>query len=91
MPVIKRHQTLIDFAVQYTGSVEGIMQVASLNNISPTDDALAGVNLLYGAVIDVKNSFATLKNEVATDGRLQEAVSLEGIGYWNIGLNFKVS
>lgn len=91
MPVIKRHQTLLDFAVQFTGSFEGLIQVAILNNLSPTDDTPVGENLLVGETIDIKNAYSSLKNEISTEGRLQEDLRLQGIDYWIIGLDFKVS
>ncbi|KAA2245485.1 hypothetical protein F0L74_05880 [Chitinophaga agrisoli] len=91
MPVIKRHQTLADFATQYTGSIQGLVQVAQLNGLSMTDDIAPGTDLVTGEVIDVRNSTQTTGDEIATIGRVLEPEQLEGIGYWIISLDFKVS
>ena len=91
MPVIKRHQTLLDFALQYTGSAEGLIQVALLNGFSITDDSPPGADLAAGPVINLKESSFTTGNEISTYNRLPEAGILEGIGYWIIAQTFKVS
>lgn len=91
MQVIKRHQTLADFAVQWTGSVQGWVQVAILNEYSLTDDVPGGTQLQTGDVIDLKQSTYTTGEEIATNGRQTGPVQLEGIGVWIINLDFKVS
>lgn len=91
MPVIKRHQTLLDFALQFTGSAEGLVQVAKLNGLSLTNDTPVGQDLLTGPVINLKESTFTTGDEISTLNRLPEPIVLEGIGYWIIGKNFKVS
>jgi len=91
MPSIKRHQTLLDFATQWTGSAQGLIQVALLNGLSPTDDIAPGTALLTGEVIDFKNSTYNTGAEIATNRFFTETAVNEGIGYWIINLNFKVS
>ena len=93
MPIIKRHQTLLDFAVQHAGSVEALLPVAQLAGISPTEEVAPGTLLQAGNVLDIKvvAFFTGTNDEIATNFVFQEPPRLEGIGYWIISLDFKVS
>jgi hypothetical protein len=44
MPVIKKHQTLLDYVVEQGGSIMAWFDVARLNDFSLTEDVAAGVN-----------------------------------------------
>lgn len=45
MPLINKHETLLDFVVKSAGSVAGLFDVALLNGNSITDDIAAGTQL----------------------------------------------
>lgn len=94
MPVIRRHQTLLDFSVQWSGSVEGLITLALSTGTSPTDDAVPGAQLPVIPILDAKvaGSFASSGNEIATANKqVAGPPQPEGIGYWIIAQDFKVS
>lgn len=87
MPIIKRHQTLLDFATQKQGSAEGLVQMALNNELSVTDDVAGGTVLQTSDAIDT-NTAAQLANiDIATK---DNAPQNEGIGYWGLGTTFKI-
>jgi hypothetical protein len=90
---IKRHQTIVDFAVQHVGSIDGWLQVALSNVLSLTDDVQAGTQLEIGEIINnkVATFFIQSGNEIASKRNGQTAEIKEGIGFWIVSLNFKVS
>ena len=40
--VVLHNQSLLDLALQHTGTIESIFELAMLNNLSITDDVVAG-------------------------------------------------
>lgn len=91
------NQTLLDVAIRHCGTVQAVVDIAILNNISITDDLIPGQIILipskdYGFQ-EVVNFFALNKIDPATaltenDEALTEGNS--GIGFWEIGNNFIV-
>lgn len=91
------NQSLLDVAIRHCGTVEAVLDIAVLNNISITDDLILGQlielpNKDYGSQ-EVINFFETNKIDPATaltqdDEALNEGNS--GIGFWEIGNNFIV-
>lgn len=94
---ILHHQSLLDLAIQYTGSVENAFDLALQNNRSLTDDLEAGESIqliAYGIQQnkDILNYYTAKNIQPATAVIiLPEEERLEGIGYWAISVDFKVS
>jgi hypothetical protein len=87
-------QTLIDIAMQYCGDADKVaMQLSELNSISLTADLQPGDAIIIPAVLieNKKNveEFASKELEPASND--DNEVKPEGIGYWKINLDFKVS
>ena len=40
--VVLHNQSLLDLALQHTGTIESVFELAMLNNLSITDDVVAG-------------------------------------------------
>ena len=94
--VVLHHQSFLDLAIQHTGSVENAFLLALSNGKSLTDDLTAGEQLsLENAQNnkDILSYYQSKKLQPATgvsrtgDSSLQ----LQGIGYWVISNDFKVS
>ncbi|MFW2137096.1 hypothetical protein ACK2M7_12595 [Chryseobacterium sp. TY4] len=95
---ILHNQSLFDVAIQHTGNVTNAFAIAAANGLSVTallasgavinlPDAVEMNNDLYGFYTAKKIQPATAWTG-ETDNGEQE---LEGIGYWIINKNFKVS
>ncbi len=59
--IVKQGQCLFDIAMQTTGSAESVFELASLNNLSITDDLIPGTVLTTpdvsdGKIVDYYNS-----------------------------------
>lgn len=94
---VLHNQSLLDLAIQHTGSAQNALQIAQVNGLSLT------AMLIAGAEVDIPQTakedtamlefYQAKKIQPATDityeGEAEE--ELEGIGYWIINKNFKVS
>lgn len=98
MQIIALHnQTLLDIAIRHCGTVEAVVDIAILNNISITDDLIPGQIILipdkdYGNQ-EVINYFNANKIDPATaltDEHIELTEGNSGIGFWEIGNNFIV-
>ena len=94
--IILHNQSLLDLAVQHTGSVENTFALAVVNGLSLTDDLPAGTEINLPDSVnkdsDVLNYYTAKRLQPATAVIiLSEAERLEGIGYWVIQTDFKVS
>ena len=95
--VVLHHQSFLDLAIQHTGSVENAFILALQNGKSLTDDLESGEALnLEPTTInqnkDILSYYQSKKLQPATAVILPpEAERLEGIGYWVIQTDFKVS
>ena len=47
---VLHNQSLLDLALQHTGTIESIFELAVLNEKSITDDMVAGTSLLIGEI-----------------------------------------
>ena len=94
---ILHNQSLLDLAIQHTGSVENAFAIAVANGLSLTDDLESGEALnLEPTTInqnkDILSYYQSKKLQPATAvTQLPEIERLEGIGYWAISVDFKVS
>ena len=89
-------QSLLDIAIQHTGSVENTFAIAVANGLSLTDDLPAGTEIKLPDSVnkdsDVLNYYTAKRLQPATAViMLPEEERLEGIGYWAISVDFKVS
>ena len=89
-------QSLLDMAIQHTGAVENTFVVAVANGLSLTDDLPVGAEIQLPDSVnkdsDVLNYYTAKRLQPATAViMLPEAERLEGIGYWVIQTDFKVS
>ena len=94
--IILHNQSLLDFAVQHTGAVENTFALAVVNGLSLTDDLPAGTEIKLPDSVnkdsDVLNYYTAKRLQPATAVvMLPEAERLEGIGYWVIQTDLKVS
>ena len=92
------NQSLLDLALQHTGTIESIFDLAESNNLNITDDVQAGKTLVLPAeAFSNKDILAyyTAKNlqpaTAFTKEDEQVAKRLEGISIWAINLDFIVS
>ena len=92
------NQSLLDLALQHTGTIESVFELAEANSLNITDDVQAGAPLYLGEGLGVRNeilNYYTAKNlQPATAfSREDEQVfeRLEGISIWAINLDFVVS
>ena len=94
---ILHNQSLLDLAIQHTGAVENTFAIAVANGLSLTDDLESGEALnLEPTTInqnkDILSYYQSKKLQPATAvTQLLEAERLEGIGYWVISNDFKIS
>lgn len=92
---VLHNQSLLDVCLQHTGTIQGIFELAMANDLSITDDVQAGAVLQLSEGIktdkDILNYYRTKAIQPATAITTQTTEKLEGIGYWAIGVDFKVS
>lgn len=92
------NQSLLDLALQHTGTIESVFELAEANALNITDDVQAGAPLYLGEGLGVRNeilSYYTAKKiQPATAfSKEDEQVfeRLEGISIWAINLDFIVT
>ena len=92
------NQSLLDLALQHTGTIESVFEFAEANSLNITDDVQAGAPLYLGEGLGVRNeilSYYTAKNlqpaTAFTKEDEQVFERLEGISIWAINLDFIVS
>ena len=92
------NQSLLDLALQHTGTIESVFEFAEANALNITDDVQAGTPLYLGEGLGVRNeilSYYTAKNlqpaTAFTKEDEQVFERLEGISIWAINLDFIVS
>lgn len=92
------NQSLLDLALQHTGTIESVFELAKDNALNITDDVQAGTPLYLGEGLGVRNEilgYYTAKNlqpaTAFTKEDEQVFERLEGISIWAINLDFIVS
>lgn len=86
--VVQQGQSLKDVALQYYGSIEGWWKVADLNSLSLTAKVKPGTVLLVDDVTNETTKYLAAGKHVPAT--LTDDL-LGGIGYMQIGNDFKVS
>lgn len=89
---VEPRQSLIDLAIQETGSVEAAIEMVDMNDISITGELDPGAKVMVPGVKKraTQQYYANRKLKPAT-GDIGENTTLEGIGYWGIEYDFIVS
>ncbi|MGQ1929565.1 hypothetical protein [Ornithobacterium rhinotracheale] len=92
--VVLHKQSLFDVCLMHTGSIAGIFELAEANNLSIADDVQAGQRLELPQLItqdaDIL-AYYTAKNIQPATALEEYTEKLEGISYWTINQDFKVS
>jgi hypothetical protein len=95
---VLHNQSLLDLALQHTGTIESIFEFAEANTINITDDVQAGKTLVLPAEAftnkDILGYYTAKNLQPATAfSKEDEQVfeRLEGISIWAINLDFIVS
>lgn len=93
---VKHNQSVIDLAVQYTGTAENAFKIAHANNIS-VDAYLAPGSVLeipktVNISTEIRDYFLNKNHQPATHEEVMNESEnvLEGISYWIINQNFIV-
>ena len=96
--IVLHHQSLLDLAIQYTGTAENAFDLALQNNRSITDDLEAGDWLIANsqelkANKDILSYYTAKKLQPATaiSEQLSANSQPQGIDYWTIQMDFIVS
>ena len=94
--IILHNQSFLDLAIQHTGSVKNAFVLALQNGKSLTDDLVAGEQLYLENTKnnkDILSYYQSKKLQPATGVSHTGGSSLQpqGIGYWVISNDFKVS
>ena len=92
------NQSLLDLALQHTGTIESVFEFAEANSLNITDDVVAGNTLVLPAEAftnkDILAYYAAKNLQPATAFTKEDehvAKRLEGISIWAINLDFIVS
>nr|DAK82636.1 MAG TPA: hypothetical protein [Caudoviricetes sp.] len=95
---VLHNQSLLDLALQHTGTIESVFELAMLNNLSITDDVVAGKTLaLPDEAFTNKDILAyyiakNLQPATAFSKEDEQVFErLEGISIWAINLDFIVT
>ena len=95
---VLHNQSLLDLALQHTGTIETVFELAEANSLNITDEVQAGAPLYLGEGLGVRNeilAYYTAKNlqpaTAFTKEDEQVFERLEGISIWAINLDFVVS
>lgn len=96
--IILNNQSILDIAIQHTGTVENCFAIAVANGISVSDILTAGLPVEIPDDLpkntDVLNYYNAKKIQPATGTTTEqnnEIPLLKGIGYMQIGNSFKTS
>lgn len=94
---VSEGQTFTDIAVQYLGDATRANEIAELNSLSLTSDLIVG-QVLDIPDVDISKAqlvSSFLDNKIvpasATENSIVNPNTQQGIGFWTIGKDFKVS
>ncbi|MEN5434084.1 hypothetical protein ABE545_10615 [Sphingobacterium faecium] len=91
---IIENQTLFDLAVEQTGSVLSIIEMAMASGKSITDDLIPQEQVIVPEsryiIKDIVDYFKGKNYKIATHGTLDNFDSFGGIGYWILEVDFQV-
>nr|DAY55047.1 MAG TPA: hypothetical protein [Caudoviricetes sp.] len=88
-------QSLFDLSLQVCGSIEAVFELAKVNGMSITDALAPGQGLEYNAnsIRDKQVVQHYTNNRVIPSTAITEESKImpEGVEYWSIELDFKIS
>ena len=88
---VLHNQSLLDLALQHTGTIESIFESAEANALNITDDIQAGKILILPTEAFTNNTAKNIQPATAfTREDKQVLERLEGISIWAINLDFVV-
>lgn len=93
---VRNEQNLLDIALQESGSIQSVFELAGQNNIAITATVIPGMSLLCNKLTGVKEILRYYKENnlfPATGNAVELPIDLrplEGIDYWAIEVDFKV-
>lgn len=89
---VSDRQTLFDIAALKVGGFEASFDLAVLNGISLTEKLVSGreINLVEVADIDVVENLSSINARPASQDDPSALIAPGGIGYMQIGYDFKV-
>ena len=97
MAIVLHNQSLLDFAIQHTGSAQNAFEIAKANGLAISAEVVAGTELIIpGTVmndVDVLQYYASRAIQPATDVTVSsddEQEEQEGISIWGINNDFIV-
>lgn len=92
------NQSLLDLALQHTGTIESVFEFAEANTLNITDDVVVGNNLVLPSEAftnkDILGYYTAKNLQPATAFTKEDekvAKRLEGISIWAINLDFVVT
>lgn len=95
---VLHNQSLLDLALQHTGTIESIFELAEANTLNISDDVVAGKTLVLPAEAftnkDILGYYTAKNLQPATAfSKEDEQVfeRLEGISIWAINLDFVIT
>lgn len=89
-------QTLVDIAIQELGDADRVFEIATMNGLSLTDELEPGrVLMVPEPAREMKSTVQIFQDKAFAPASADAAGDMEtkqeGIGYWIIGNDFKVS
>jgi hypothetical protein len=91
LQILKKHQSLADYVTQHAGTVSSLFITAKLNALSITDEVPEGSILkILGENFKVIKFYQSSGYDIVSEKKASE-VKPGGIGYMQIGNDFKVS
>lgn len=93
--ILQKHQTLVDFVIQYTGNADALFDLCELNDLELTEQPAPGTELILPDVIDraVVRYLNYGKHKITTGTMTLEAGEIieEGLEIWAIELDFIIN
>ncbi|WBX72888.1 hypothetical protein PG913_08220 [Tenacibaculum pacificus] len=92
------NQTLLDIAIQTTGTPLSALLIAKANNLNPSNSLVEGSCILIPLklikdqdIYQYYNNNEIIPATALTQTNIDAIIGCEGIGCWAIGIDFKVS
>lgn len=91
---VLKGQSFFDIAIQETGDIANVYAIANANDISITDELTAGQDILIPDDVVINKKVISYYRSLGfkpASGIIKEIETPQGIGFWSIGNDFKVS
>ncbi|MEC3875928.1 hypothetical protein [Chryseobacterium salviniae] len=91
---VLHNQSLLDIAIQHTGSVFNAFSLAAANDLAISDSLLPGSKIFIPETIeittDIANYYSSKALQPATAYQENEFTERLGIGWFKVGQTFKI-